>query len=58
MSGEESAARLAKFAIAFENAHAVFFPAGAHEMADLGVAYLLGVGITYWICKVFHPVEG
>ena len=35
--------------MAFETAHAVYFPSSAQEMADLGVAYLLGVGINYWI---------
>lgn len=43
------AVKLAKLAIAFEQAHAVFFPASAVEMAELGSAVMAEEGIGYWI---------
>ncbi len=41
--------QLAKLAIAWEKAHAVYFPASAHEMAELGSKILAEVGVRYWI---------
>ena len=43
------AVKLAQLAIAFEQAHAVFFPAGAIEMAELGSAVMAEEGIGFWI---------
>jgi hypothetical protein len=40
---------LAKRAIAFERAFAVYFPDPAKEMAQLARAHLLARGIRYWI---------
>jgi hypothetical protein len=41
--------RLAKLAIAYERAFAVFFPSPAHEMADLASAVMAEEGVPYWI---------
>jgi hypothetical protein len=41
--------RLARLAIAFEQAHAVFFPASALEMAELASAVCANEGVKYWI---------
>ena len=41
------AVKLAQLAIAFEQAHAVFFPAGAIEMAELGSAVMAEEGIGF-----------
>jgi len=43
------AVKLAQLAIAFEQAHAVFFPASAVEMAELGSAVMSEEGIGFWI---------
>jgi hypothetical protein len=43
------AVKLAQLAIAFEQAHAVFFPASAVEMADLASAVMAEEGIGFWI---------
>lgn len=45
----KAAVRLAKFAIVLEKAHAVYFPAPAHEMAELASEVMIGEGILYWI---------
>lgn len=45
----KSAIELAKLAIAFEKAHAVYFPASAHDMAELGSKILAEEGVPYWI---------
>lgn len=41
--------QLAKLAVAYRQAHGVFFPAPANEMAQLGKGLLLRMGIRYWI---------
>jgi hypothetical protein len=41
--------QLAKLAVAFEQAHAVYFPSSALEMAELGSKILAEYGIRYWI---------
>jgi hypothetical protein len=46
---DENAVNLAYLAIAFEQAHAVYFPASATEMAELASVYLLSNGVDYWI---------
>lgn len=40
---------LAKRAVAFERAFAVYFPSPAEEMAGLGRSILEAEGIDYWI---------
>lgn len=40
---------LAKLAVAWEKAHAVYFPASAKDMAEIGAAILKEEGIQYWI---------
>lgn len=40
---------LAKFAIAYERAHAVYFPSSAVKMAELGSKIMAEYGIAYWI---------
>lgn len=53
---ELATVRLAKLAIAFEQAHAVFFPAGAHEMAELGSEICAEAGVKYWISPMGHSI--
>ena len=43
------AVKLAQLAIAFEQAHAVFLPASAVEMAELASAVMAEEGVRYWI---------
>lgn len=43
------AIELAKFAIAYGPAIGVFFPAFAHQMAELGSAVMAEEGVRYWI---------
>ena len=45
----QSSVKLAKLAIAYEKAFAVFFPAFATEMAELASAHLIEEGVTYLI---------
>lgn len=50
MPSENSpAVELAKLAVAFEQAHAVYFPSGALDMAELGSKILAEHHIQYWI---------
>ena len=53
MTREELAAietvQLAKSAVAFERAIAIYFPGAAKEIAELGRRVLLEKGIRYWI---------
>jgi len=44
-----SAVSLAKMAIVWERAHEVYFPASAHEMAEVGAKILAAYGIEYWL---------
>lgn len=44
-----AAAELAKRAIAFEHAFAVYFPAPAKDMAELASTVMDELGIDYWI---------
>lgn len=43
------AVKLAQLAIVWEKAHAVYFPASAHEMAELGSAVMAEEGVRYWV---------
>lgn len=43
------AVELAKLAIAYERATAVYFPDPAKDMAELASAVLTGEGVRYWI---------
>lgn len=45
----EASIHLARLAIAFEDAIAVYFPAGAHEMAAIASVVLAEAGVKYWI---------
>jgi len=49
MAEDIASVRLAKLAVAFERAHAVYFPASAHEMGELGSKILAEEGVRYWI---------
>jgi len=40
---------LAKSAVAFERAIAIYFPGAAKEIAELGRRVLLDKGVRYWI---------
>jgi hypothetical protein len=43
------AVELARLAIAWERAHAVFFPGSAKDMAELASSILIEAGYRYWI---------
>lgn len=43
------AVKLAQLAIAYEKAHAVFFPSPAQEMAELASAVMAEEGVPFWI---------
>ena len=45
----DAAIRLAKLAIAYEHALAVYFPDPAREMAELASEVLAAAGVKYWI---------
>lgn len=44
-----AAIQLAKLAIVFEQAHAVYFPSSAHDMAAIASAVLLESGVEYFL---------
>jgi hypothetical protein len=46
---EKDIIELAKHAVAFERAFAVYFPDPAKEMAELGRRVLLAQSLRYWI---------
>ena len=47
----DAALKLAKLAVAWETAHAVYFPASAHEMAELASTVCAEQGLKYWISQ-------
>lgn len=49
MTDETAAVRLARLAIAYEQACAVYFPDPAREMAELASIVCAEAGVKYWI---------